>query len=236
MAVLHYSPPLNPYLDILHQDDDVLVLNKPSGLLSVQGRAEAHYDSLQTRAQRVFPTATVVHRLDMATSGIMLMTLNMEAHRALSRQFQQRETDKMYYARIKGKPAAQHGSIDLPLMVDWPNRPKQKVDFAEGKPSLTHWRVLEQDDQQTLVELKPVTGRSHQLRVHMQALGHPILGDRLYASEEGIAMAPRLQLHASMLAFTHPLSGERMEIHSACPFSLKQDHTPSDNIGTTLFA
>jgi tRNA pseudouridine32 synthase/23S rRNA pseudouridine746 synthase len=218
-----YQPPMSPYLDIIYQDDDFIVLNKSSGILSVPGRLAEHQDCLQNRVQRVLPTATIVHRLDMATSGIMLMALNKAAHVAISRQFEQRKTNKSYIARVFGKINDIEGSVNLPLICDWPNRPKQMVDHENGKASLTHYSVLSYDDSAseqvtTLVELRPVTGRSHQLRVHMLALGHPILGDRLYAHKEALALSSRLKLHARNLAFTHPVTGKLLCFTAPCPF------------------
>lgn len=218
MALLNYSPPTTPYLSILFQDEHLLVLNKPSGLLSVPGKALEHKDCLQYRAQRVFPTATIVHRLDMATSGVLVMAMNKASHRHLSRQFEMRQTEKMYKARVFGKLDNQAGVIDLPLICDWPNRPKQMVDFERGKPSQTHYRVLSYQNDVTLVELIPVTGRSHQLRVHMLSLGHPILGDRLYAHPQALEKSTRLQLHACLLKLTHPDSQQAMIFNSPCPF------------------
>lgn len=218
-----YQPPYTPYLQLIHHDDDIVVANKQSGLLSVTGIQPAHKDALITRVQRVLPTATVVHRLDMATSGVMVMALNKEAHRKLSKQFQDRITKKRYYARVDGIVEPDEGSIDIPLIVDWPNRPKQKIDYENGKPSLTHFKVVKRLDNETWMELLPVTGRSHQLRMHMLALGHPILGDRLYAHEEAKARAPRLQLHAETLMLQHPQSGEWQRFTSAVPF---MSHTP----------
>ena len=165
MALLNYTPPLEPYLSILYQDNDIVVLDKPNGLLSVPGKAKEHADSLQTRVQRVFPTATVVHRLDMATSGLMVMAMNKAAHRHLSRQFELRQTQKTYQALIFGSPASNSGEIDLPLICDWPNRPKQMVDMQLGKKALTRWQLIERGEHSCRVELSPVTGRSHQLRV-----------------------------------------------------------------------
>lgn len=219
-----YKPPMNPYLDIIFQDEDIVVLNKSSGLLSVPGRLPEHQDCLQNRVQRVLPTATVVHRLDMATSGIIIMALNKPAHVAISRQFEQRKTQKSYIARVFGHINENKGSVNLPLICDWPNRPKQKVDHENGKQSLTHYQVLSygelsSGDSSTLVELTPVTGRSHQLRVHMLALGHPILGDRLYAHEKALTTSPRLQLHAKNLSLAHPSSGELIAFSAPCPFS-----------------
>ena len=218
MALLHYAPPLNPYLTFLYQDQDILVLDKPAELLSVPGKAIEHRDSLQLRVQRVYPTATIVHRLDMATSGILIMALNKPAHVHLSRQFENRQTSKTYFARVFGHVNGDAGEIDLPLICDWPNRPKQMVDHEKGKPSQTHWRVVKRDNYSTLVELTPITGRSHQLRVHMLALGHPILGDRLYACDLAKAKSPRLCLHAQMHEFTHPVSGQVMRFESAHSF------------------
>ena len=223
-----YQPPMSPYLDIIFQDDDILVLNKSSGLLSVPGRLPEHQDCLQNRVQRVLPTATIVHRLDMATSGIIIMALNKPAHVAISRQFEQRKTQKSYVARVFGHIKPHQGSVDLPLICDWPNRPKQKVDHENGKQSLTHYQVLgyselSADDESlggesTLVELTPITGRSHQLRVHMLALGHPILGDRLYAQGQALTASERLQLHAKNLSLSHPVTNELLSFVSPCPF------------------
>lgn len=214
---------MSPYLDIIYQDNDIVVLNKASGILSVPGRLPEHQDCLQNRVQRVLPTATIVHRLDMATSGIMIMALNKPAHVAISRQFEQRKTQKSYIARVWGLVELNDGSIDLPLISDWPNRPKQKVDHENGKKSLTHYHVLSHNDSideqaSTLLELTPITGRSHQLRVHMLALGHPILGDRLYAPPEPLSMRKRLQLHALKLSLFHPSTEQAITFSAPCPF------------------
>jgi len=199
-----YNPSQDP-LPVLYQDEHIIVVNKPSGLLSVPGRLPEHNDSVMTRIQRDFPTAESVHRLDMATSGIILVALNKAAERELKRQFREREPKKTYLARVWGHPEHEEGLIDLPLICDWPQRPKQKVCFETGKPAQTEYRVLEYgSDNSARVELKPITGRSHQLRVHLLALGHPILGDNFYAHEEARAMASRLLLHAEMLTITHP--------------------------------
>ena len=218
-----YLPPMSPYLDIIYQDDDIVVINKGSGILSVPGRLPEHQDCLQNRIQRVLPTATIVHRLDMATSGIMIMALNKPAHVVISRQFEQRKTQKSYLARVFGSVEQDEGSVDLPLICDWPNRPKQKVDHENGKQSLTHYRVLSRSNStdehaSTLLELTPVTGRSHQLRVHMLALGHPILGDRLYAPELALTMRNRLQLHALQLSLFHPSTEQAISFNAPCPF------------------
>jgi tRNA pseudouridine32 synthase / 23S rRNA pseudouridine746 synthase len=221
--IFTYTPPISPYLDIIYQDDDMVVLNKASGILSVPGRLPEHQDCLQTRVQRVLPSATIVHRLDMATSGILVMALNKIAHVAISRQFEQRKTTKSYRARVLGLVKANEGSVDLPLICDWPNRPKQKIDFENGKQSLTHYKVLSRHNvanqtPSSLVELTPVTGRSHQLRVHMLSLGHPILGDKLYAPKLALLMRDRLQLHALTLSLIHPSSGKIMAFNAPCPF------------------
>lgn len=215
---------MSPYLDIIYQDDDIVVLNKASGILSVPGRLPEHQDCLQNRVQRVLPTATVVHRLDMATSGVMIMALNKPAHVAISRQFEQRKTQKSYLARVWGLVEQSEGSVDLPLISDWPNRPKQKVDHENGKKSLTHYRVLSyknSTDEQasTFLELTPITGRSHQLRVHMLALGHPILGDKLYAPKDALIMRNRLQLHALTLSLFHPSTEQAITFNAPCPFN-----------------
>lgn len=216
--LLNYNPPMTPYLSIVYQDDDLLIVNKPSGLLTVPGKDPKHADCLIARVNRVYPTAKIVHRLDMATSGIICLAMHKEAHRNLSIQFQDRKTAKRYIARVYGKLEQQTGSVDLPLICDWPNRPKQMVDHDNGKPSLTHFKVLEREQNATRVELTPITGRSHQLRVHMLSLGHPILGDKLYAHPEAFAMAPRLQLHAEMLTLAHPVSGETLIFEAAPEF------------------
>jgi len=222
-----YRPPMSPYLEIIYQDDDIVILNKASGILSVPGRLPEHQDCLQNRVQAVLPTATIVHRLDMATSGLMIMALNKPAHVAISRQFEQRKTQKSYLARVWGAVEQANGTVDLPLICDWPNRPKQKVDHENGKQSLTHYQVISEDitnsstisETSTLLELTPVTGRSHQLRVHMLALGHPILGDRLYAHPQALAMSSRLQLHAAKLSLFHPKTEQAINFTAPCPFS-----------------
>lgn len=157
--LLNYNPPMTPYLSIVYQDDDLLIVNKPSGLLTVPGKDPKHADCLIARVNRVFPNAKIVHRLDMATSGIICLAMHKEAHRNLSIQFQDRKTAKRYVARVFGKLEQQTGSVDLPLICDWPNRPKQMVDHDKGKPSLTHFKVLEHEAQATRVELTPITGR-----------------------------------------------------------------------------
>ena len=232
MAIENYAPPTSPYIDIIYQDDVMVVLNKPSGLLSVPGKAPEHKDSLERRVQSVYPSASIVHRLDMATSGVMVMALTKAAQRHINQQFAERKTAKSYLANVYGWIEQDHGSVDLPLICDWPNRPKQMVCYQHGKAALTHYHVLERSHTPqtnmdtpkqeqvpyTAVQLTPITGRSHQLRVHMLSLGHPILGDRLYAHPQALAMATRLQLHAQSLTLTHPTNEQKMTFNSPCPF------------------
>jgi tRNA pseudouridine32 synthase/23S rRNA pseudouridine746 synthase len=213
---------------LVYSDDALLVLDKPAGLLAVPGRGEDKQDCLSTRVQQVYPEALVVHRLDMATSGLLLMARSPAAQRALNLGFEKRQVHKRYTAVVHGRlepPDLNHlkdgwGLIDLPLILDWLNRPRSIVDHATGKPSRTRWRVLAHDAaaNATRVALEPVTGRSHQLRVHLQALGHPILGDPLYAPPEAFAAAPRLLLHAERLALFHPLTDQAMAFESPVPF------------------
>lgn len=205
-----YNPPVDPYLDVVFCDAHLLVLDKPSGLLTVPGRDPAHKDSLASRAQAEYPDALIVHRLDMDTSGLVVMALGPDIHRQLSRLFQDRKVEKTYLARVWGEPESDAGEVDLPLICDWPNRPKQKVCFESGKPSQTRWRKLSSDGRSSLLELTPITGRSHQLRVHMQAIGHPILGDPFYAHPQALAAATRLLLHAQELGFEHPVLGREL--------------------------
>lgn len=219
----HYAPPQAPYLDVLYEDDALLVLNKQSGLLSVPGKNPEHADCLETRAQQTYADALLVHRLDMETSGVFLMARSKEAQRHLGFQFEKRRVEKRYIARVAGHLTEDAGTIDLPLICDWPNRPRQMVDHEHGKQAVTHWRMLKHEQHpsktpSTLVELKPETGRSHQLRVHMLAIGHPILGDSLYGDEIFRQAANRLQLHAEKLAFWHPVTKEPVEFMAPHPF------------------
>ena len=213
-----YNPPTDNGLEILHHDDDLLVLSKPSGLLSVSGKAENHKDSLETRAQKEFPDARIVHRLDRGTSGVFVMALNANAHRHLGLQFEKRQTSKTYIALVSGLVAKDEGTIDLALRTDWYNRPKQMVDKLLGREAITHWSVLAREAGVTLMELKPETGRSHQLRVHMMELGHPIVGDTFYASSDIASKSDRLMLHAEQLELHHPANGERIAFVASCPF------------------
>lgn len=218
-------------LRALHEDEHLLVLDKPAGLLSVPGRGEGKQDCLSTRAQRRWPDALVVHRLDMATSGLILMARSLAVQRTLSEAFAARQVWKRYEAIVDGVLDARHWqTIDLPLIADWPNRPLQKVDAA-GKPSLTRWRTLQAlpDLAATHVLLEPQTGRSHQLRVHMAALGHSILGDTLYGNERVACAAPRLLLHATVLQLRHPVTGAALRLQSPAPFAPPHDEDQNED-------
>jgi tRNA pseudouridine32 synthase/23S rRNA pseudouridine746 synthase len=214
-----YCPPPDTGLTVIHADAAIVVVDKPSGLLSVPGRGPDKADCLVARVQVHFPDALAVHRLDMETSGLLVLGRGEAVHRELSRQFRERLTEKRYIAVLAGLLADEAGEVDLPLIVDWPNRPLQKVDFEIGKPSLTRYRVIARDPaaDTTRVELEPVTGRSHQLRVHMAALGHPILGDELYGGE-AYGRAKRLLLHATDLGLFHPSTVAFIKFHAPPPF------------------
>ena len=223
MTVRMTHRPDSPAIEPLYVDDALLVLDKPSGLLAVPGRGPEKQDCLAARVQARYPDALVVHRLDMATSGLMVMARGPAVQRALSKAFAAREVNKRYIAVVAGRldaPSEGWGIIDLPIIVDWPNRPRRIVDRHLGKPSLTRWRVLAHDAAAltTRVELEPVTGRSHQLRVHLRELGYPILGDALYAPPDIQAQAGRLLLHACSLHFVHPLTGEAQVFERPAPF------------------
>ncbi|MGD8173130.1 RluA family pseudouridine synthase [Vibrio sp. TRT 21S02] len=223
MAMLEYNPPREPWVNIVFEDEHILAVNKPSGLLSVPGRAPEHYDSMWSRLQETHPDIQVVHRLDMSTSGLMVLAKNKHAESALKKQFQFRLTHKVYYARVWGDVEQEEGVIELPLICDWPNRPKQKVCFDDGKPSKTLFQVAKREDKTTIVRLLPVTGRSHQLRVHMQALGHPIVGDEFYSEGEAYEFSDRLELHAAELSFYHPRSHWLRSIFVPCDFYLEAE-------------
>ncbi len=205
---------------ILYNNNGLLVIDKPAGLLSQPGRRPEKWDSVITRLKAHFPDAVVVHRLDEPTSGLMMLALGQAMSSGLSRAFRERQVHKRYEAIVDGLMTDDQGSIDFPLIADWPNRPRQKIDFETGKPSLTPFQVMARHAQEnwTRVDLEPFTGRSHQLRMHLMALGHPILGDPLYAHPEALARAPRMYLHARHLSFDHPLTGEPMVFDSATPF------------------
>ncbi|SPJ26636.1 RluA family pseudouridine synthase [Falsiruegeria mediterranea] len=211
-----YNPPTDP-LNVLHEDAQVIVVDKPSGLLSVPGRGEHLADCLLSRVQAAFPQALLVHRLDRDTSGVMIFAQTPHAQRHLGMQFEKRQTRKIYVARVWGRLEPKTGTVDLPLIVDWPNRPRQMVCHETGKQAVTDWRVAKYEGQTTRVKLSPKTGRSHQLRVHMLALGHPILGDPFYA--EGPARDfPRLMLHSEELRLKHPEGGLSMKFRAKAPF------------------
>ena len=211
-----YRPP-DPPLDIIHADEAILVVNKPAGLLSVPGKGDHLADCLIERIRAAFPQVLLVHRLDMDTSGVMVFALTPHAQRHLGLQFEKRQMKKTYVARVWGEVAEASGEIDLPLCVDWPNRPRQHVDFENGKPAQTDWRRMKIEAGTTRMRLYPRTGRSHQVRVHMLTLGHPILGDPFYAT--GAARDyPRLMLHAESLKLRHPEGGKGLLFRVPVPF------------------
>jgi len=212
-----YQPPLDP-LNIIYKDDDILIIDKPSGLLTVAGNKEYLKDCLESRIKTQFPDALIVHRLDKDTSGVIILALNKKAHANIGLQFEKRQINKIYIANVWGELSAKTGQVDEPIITDWPNRPKQMIDYERGRNAITNWQVLQVEAGFTRVKLSPLTGRSHQLRLHLQHLGHPILGDNLYAHDEALAMASRLQLHALSLGFTHPVTEKRCLFEMKCPF------------------
>lgn len=220
---MHPAQDLPPYLvphsteeiAILYEDSDLLLVRKPTLLLSIPGRHPLNKDCLITRLQQRYPSASIVHRLDLDTSGIMVIPLNKPAHAHISRQFQQREVHKSYHAMVYGVVQQDAGEVDLPIVCDWERRPLQKICHEHGRAALTRFEVLKRWDDRTRVLLKPVTGRSHQLRIHMRELGHPILGCDMYAHPTALGMAERLMLHATTLAFTHPTTGQWLQ--GECP-------------------
>ena len=217
MQDLDYSPPDSP-LEIVFRDEHLLLVNKPSGLLSVPGKGSRLADSLLSRVQAAFPEALLVHRLDLDTSGVMVFALTRQAQRHLGLQFEHRRARKVYAARVHGLISDAEGVVEHPLCVDWPNRPKQMIDYKNGRPAKTEWKVQGYEENATRVKLFPITGRSHQLRVHMLSIGHPILGDSLYADGEVRGACGRLQLHAESIRFRHPDGGRGVTFRSACPF------------------
>ena len=214
-----YDPPPNSGLDIIYQDQYLVAVSKPAGLLSVPGRGEDKADSLATRIKVEYADALVAHRLDRDTSGLLVFPRGAAIHRQLSLMFEQREMEKSYVAVVLGKLAQEQGVVDQPLLVDWPNRPRHSVNLVNGKPAQTRYKVISYDaaSNTSRVALEPVTGRTHQLRVHMQFLGHPIVGDTLYGGNAD-GRAARLLLHAHTLDFSHPVSGEMMTLSSPIPF------------------
>uniref|UniRef100_Q31HX2 Pseudouridine synthase n=1 Tax=Hydrogenovibrio crunogenus (strain DSM 25203 / XCL-2) TaxID=317025 RepID=Q31HX2_HYDCU len=205
---------------VLYEDDDIIVVNKPAGLLSVPGKDLDPEMNLLAQVQKHVPTALIVHRLDMDTSGIMILAKHKASHRHLSIQFQDRLTEKTYQAICFGKPSTSQGHLNLPMRCDWENRPLQIIDLKQGKAASTHWKLTAQYDNAFEVNLTPVTGRSHQLRLHMKMLGHPILGDNLYADPQSFAASKRLLLHAASLKVTHPVTKKTMLFEH--PTSLKK--------------
>lgn len=220
---MHSLPPARfRYEDnwIIYSDDDIVVVNKPSGLLSVPGRGEDKYECLGYHLEPIFGELKIVHRLDMDTSGIMVLARNSDAHRHLSRQFQDRQTEKRYHAVCTGMPSLKSGKIQLPMRCDWENRPLQMIDCVHGKHASTLWQLKQQHTDRCLIELTPITGRSHQLRLHMKMLGHPILGDNLYADPASLKKSSRLMLHASELNITHPTREEQQTFYCPAEFML----------------
>ena len=215
-SMTHYFPPMDP-LDVVYLDHELLVVNKPPGLLSVPGRGALLADCLITRIQSEYPTALLVHRLDRDTSGAMVFALSANAQRHLGLQFEKRQIKKTYVARVWGQIEADTGTVDLPIIVDWPNRPKQMICHDTGRAAVTDWQVINRDRGETRVKLSPKTGRSHQLRIHMLALGHPILGDTFYGTLES-QEARRLMLHSHRLRLRHPDGGEMMDFRAKLPF------------------
>jgi tRNA pseudouridine32 synthase / 23S rRNA pseudouridine746 synthase len=216
MIEFSYAPPDGP-LDILFMDDQIIVVDKPSGLLSVPGKLEGRHDCLQSRLVAEYPETLLVHRLDCDTSGVMIFARNKAAQGFLGQEFEKRRARKIYIARVWGIMAEDSGRVDLPICADWPNRPKQRVDWENGRSAQTDWQVIARGKGETRVRMFPLTGRSHQLRVHMTELGHPILGDPIYASGPAQDFA-RLMLHAESLSLHHPVTKEMVTFQSECPF------------------
>ncbi|TCP96889.1 ribosomal large subunit pseudouridine synthase A [Cricetibacter osteomyelitidis] len=219
MALIEYNPPTEPWLDIIYHDNHLMVINKPSGLLSVPGNQPQYYDSVMSRIKDKYGFCEPAHRLDMSTSGIIAFAMSKAADCELKRQFREREPKKYYQALVWGHLEQDSGTVDLPLICDWENRPRQMICFERGKSAVTIYEVLARlADNSTRVKLTPITGRSHQLRLHMLALGHPILGDKFYAHPQAKAMSPRLCLHAECLKITHPITGEPMVFEAKANF------------------
>jgi tRNA pseudouridine32 synthase/23S rRNA pseudouridine746 synthase len=216
-----YRPPTDPWIDIVYEDDRLILCDKPSGLLTVPGKDPSLADCLEARVQARYPEhpdSKVVHRLDKDTSGLLLLAFDKKALGSLGSQFEHRKIEKYYVARVWGDVEGDSGLIDLPLATDWENKPRQRVDRERGRESRTQWEVLAREDGITRMKLTPLTGRTHQLRVHMLALGHPILGDSFYAEGPALAAADRLQLHAEMLQFAHPTDHRPLRFVRPAPF------------------
>ena len=205
---------------LIYEDTDLLLIDKPHHLLSVPGRHPLNHDSLIRRLQPRYPDVQAVHRLDLDTSGLMVVPKRRESLSELARQFQRRQIEKEYTAIVWGEVAEDRGSIELPIATDWPNRPKQIICEERGKHALTHFEVLIRGNNRSLIKLKPVTGRSHQLRIHMQSLGHPIIGCDMYAHPEALEASDRLLLHATRLKLCAPSTGNWLSAFSPIPFGL----------------
>ncbi len=212
-----YDPPQDPYLSILFEDEAIIAVSKPPGLLSVRGRLPEHQDSVQSRLQEQYQEVEVVHRLDMDTSGVLVFARSKDVQKHLHAQFSKREVKKLYVAIVHGCPEKPEGIIDLPIRCDWPNRPKQIVCYRSGKESTTRYLVERLDKYQnmTRITLEPVTGRSHQIRIHMASIGYPVVGDRFYSD---LGVSDRLYLHAHKLGLAHPTNGYAMHLEDPCPF------------------
>lgn len=211
-----YRPP-DAAAPIIYEDPHIIVVNKPAGLLSVPGKLAGRQDCVVSRLLATHWDALLVHRLDCDTSGVMIFARTKTAQGFLGQEFEKRRAAKTYIARVWGRMVQSHGHVDLPLATDWPNRPRQQVDHETGRPAQTDWQVIDYDDYSTRVRLSPLTGRSHQLRVHMLALGHPILGDPIYATDAARAF-PRLMLHAQSLSLHHPDTKLVVNFEASCPF------------------
>ncbi|MCT8548042.1 bifunctional tRNA pseudouridine(32) synthase/23S rRNA pseudouridine(746) synthase RluA [Glaesserella parasuis] len=222
MALIEYNPPVEPWLDEVYCDNHILVINKPSGLLSVPGNRPEYQDSAMVRVQQKYGFTEPAHRLDMATSGILLFALSKQAEKELKRQFREREPKKHYQALVWGKlgeKVGDTGTMNFPLICDWENRPRQKICYERGKQAVTFYEILAHyPNNTTRVKLTPYTGRSHQLRVHCLALGHPIVGDKFYANPLAKSLSPRLCLHAEALTITHPVTQELMTFEAKPEF------------------
>lgn len=216
MIEFAYDPPPDAPV-ILHVDDQIIVVDKQAGLLSVPGKLEGRQDCLESRLRAIYPDTLLVHRLDCDTSGVMIFARTKKAQGFLGQEFEKRRSKKVYVARLWGHLHPDAGRVDLPICADWPNRPKQMVNYEQGRPAQTDWQVVDRPPGETRVRLMPLTGRSHQLRLHMAEQGHPILGDPIYA--DGAAQAfPRLMLHAESLELHHPADGRLVRFTAPCPF------------------
>ncbi len=213
-----YNPPQTP-LTFLYEDEAICLIDKPAGLLSVPGRGENHDDCLMQRLEDINPNMLLIHRLDCATSGVMIFAKDKLSQKKLGRQFEKRATQKTYIAEIYGHPSTEQGRIEAAMRCDWENRPIQIIDPIDGRNAITDWQIIEKRTETSLVALKPETGRSHQLRVHMAHLGHPILGDAFYANDKIYEMTDRLHLHAQSLSFYHPVTNDWMTIETIHPFT-----------------